>query len=153
MNNYNAVQEVLAGLQSSALFRLKQTWKSVSERCLDTYLELQRDVSREMGYCRLRRLHRDMHPTGIPSHGVHFTDLTFISDGNSDFLNGGFCVNFFKCQRAAEVMRELERPRSERYSFEAMPHVQRFLETAPAWDEERCYEQSLRFEEWKGRAK
>ena len=150
MNNYNAVKEVMVALHSTAIFRLKQTWQNVSSRYMERYHELHRNVSGEMSYSRLRSLHRDMRPPCIPFYGLHLTDLTFISDGNSEFLRGGFCINFYKCRKLGEVMRELEPSSSERYSFESLPHVQRFLATAPAWDEEQCYQQSLRLEEWKG---
>ena len=147
MKNYNSVTEVIFALSSPSLHRLKRTWRSVSAPYRDMHGALHLMSSRDQGYKNLRSLHRDIGSPGIPYVGLYLTDLTFISDGNTPFYKGGFCINFLKCWKEAVVMRDLERPQRERYRFVPLPHVQRFLETAPAWDEDRCHQQSILLED------
>ena len=107
---------------------------------------LEEIFSRHNGFRELRRAMQGASAPSIPYYGFYLTDLTFVEDGNPTYLGTGHCINFNKYRLAAHVLRELEGHQRERYRFDPLPHVQRFLETAPKWDEDQCHGHSVRLE-------
>jgi len=80
----------------------------------------------------------------IPYLGVYQTDLTFIEDGNPDFLDNGY-INFFKRRLVAEVIRELQIYQHKGYAFSSVESIVHWLSLQEQTniDEETVYNVSL----------
>lgn len=75
--------------------------------------------------------------------------LTFIQDGNKDFIskeNG--IINFGKRQKTAEVIREIQGYQAKQYNLAPVDQVQAFIEQSLASIEEKAdyWEKSLEIE-------
>jgi son of sevenless len=53
-------------------------------------------ISAKFQYANYRKYVKEMTPPAIPFLGVYLTDLTFIEDGNQDFLPDSHLINFDK---------------------------------------------------------
>lgn len=90
MNNFNAVFEVVAGLNLGPVTRLTKTWESLPKKYLDIWDSLNQVVSNKSSYKMYRSLLvavRESSGTDpiIPYLGLNIQDLTFAEDGNSTF--------------------------------------------------------------------
>lgn len=71
--------------------------------------------------------------------GVYLTVLTFIQDGNKDFIskeNG--IINFGKRQKTAEVIREIQSYQAKQYNLSVVDQVQTFIEQSLASVDEKA---------------
>jgi hypothetical protein len=93
-NNYDVTMSILAGLNQSAVHRLKHTKEEMPKTVLQTYNDLQSALSSNASYKEYRALLARTVPPCIPYLGVFLTDLTFIEEGNPDYING--LINFSK---------------------------------------------------------
>jgi len=140
-NNFNALMEILSGLQSSSIFRLRQTWDGLGTKQIQTYEEL-KDLMTRQGNFKLRKHVKTCNPPLIPYLGVYLTDLTFIEDGNPDRLEGGL-INWVKRQRYAAVLKDIQQYQQTPYCLEEVPFIQEYLLRYEPLDEDQCYKLSL----------
>ena len=84
LRNYNAAQEVSAGLALAAVHRLKVTKAALPAEAIAQYDALQALVSIDGNRKAYRHALLSATPPCIPYLGVYLTDLTFIEDGNKD---------------------------------------------------------------------
>ncbi|GAN01947.1 conserved hypothetical protein [Mucor ambiguus] len=93
LNNFNTLMAVLAGINSAAVLRLKQTRLAVQckNRALyDQYLALETLMSSERSFCRYRAALKEiMHVPGIPYLGIHIQDLVSLGEANKDYKANG----------------------------------------------------------------
>lgn len=88
-------------------------------------------------------------PPCIPFLGIYLQDLTFIEDGNPDYLRkSNNLINFAKRQKVAEVIRELKQFQSFAYNFHTLQELQDFIQAQLncEHDVEKLYERSLQLE-------
>ncbi|KAF7726579.1 hypothetical protein EC973_008624 [Apophysomyces ossiformis] len=86
-NNYNTLMAVLAGINSAAVLRLKQTHELLSEKKIYKQLQsLERLMSSDSSY---RLALKQSEPPGIPYLGIHSQDLVSMSEANKDFKADG----------------------------------------------------------------
>ena len=78
LQNYNALMAIVAGLNGSAVHRLKKSWDLVPPKKLAAFEELQAATSQQNNYATLRNLLHTADPPCIPYLGMYLTDLTFI---------------------------------------------------------------------------
>lgn len=94
-----------------------------------------------------REMVHSVNPPCIPFLGIYLQDLTFIEDGNSDYLkrNTVSLINFAKQQKSAEVIREIKQFQSPQYAFHRVPELQQFIidNLEKSGDVEKLYERSL----------
>jgi son of sevenless-like protein len=69
--------------------------------------------------------------------GVYLSSLTFIEQGNADFLPNGQ-IHFFKCRLMAEVLKEIQQYQQSPYKFEKIqatssPEIQEFYSQLTAF--------------------
>jgi hypothetical protein len=90
-----------------------------------------------------------VNPPCIPFLGIYLQDLTFIEDGNPDYLkNNSKLINFAKQQKSAEVIREIKQFQSPPYILELIPELQEYikLQLDNSRDIDFLYERSLELE-------
>lgn len=97
-------------------------------------------------FTEYRVIVHSVNPPCIPFLGIYLQDLTFIEDGNPDYLRkSNNLINFAKRQKAAEVIRELKQFQSFAYNFHTIPEFQDFIQVNldESHDVDRLYERSL----------
>jgi len=112
LQNYDALRAVLTALNSSAVYRLKFAWQSVSKSAMHQFEELKRlfDISKNSK--NYRCMFRDCLPPAIPYFGLFLQDLVFIEEGIEkrqqvdDFKEHGAFINFNKSVRTADRIKE-----------------------------------------------
>lgn len=100
-------------------------------------------------FTEYRLIVHSVNPPCIPFLGIYLQDLTFIEDGNPDFLRKSHnLINFAKRHKAAEVIREIKQFQSFAYNFHSIPEFQSFIKynLEQSHDVERLYERSLQIE-------
>ncbi|KAI9190231.1 hypothetical protein H9P43_001664 [Blastocladiella emersonii ATCC 22665] len=131
LQNFNAVTAVVAGLTMGPVRRLDKTWKSFNQKhpkSSEAFTKLSDVVSTSGQYLNYRRMIKAVHPPCIPFLGVFITDLTFIEDGNPDYLPENHLINFEKRRKVAAIIEEITRwQRSCRYHLYPVPALQKFL--------------------------
>ena len=84
INSFNAVQEIVAALNSASVYRLKLTWGQLKGKTEELWRRTQESLSKEANWKKFREVLAQCDPPCIPYLGVYLTDLTFIEDGNKD---------------------------------------------------------------------
>lgn len=100
-------------------------------------------------FTEYREIIHSVNPPCIPFLGIYLQDLTFIEDGNPDYLRkSSTLINFAKRQKAAEVIRELKQFQNFAYNFHTIPEFQEFIKSKldQSHDVEKMYERSLKLE-------
>ncbi|KAJ3158322.1 Son of sevenless 2 [Geranomyces michiganensis] len=114
LKNFSTLMAMIAGLNKAAISRLKQTFKEVGSKNLKKLNEMERLMTAEGSY-RNYRAHMktvDMPscfgsrlPSTRPCSGVYLIDLTYMEDGNPDFI--AHRINFTKRQMISGVINEI----------------------------------------------
>lgn len=144
LNNLNSAIEIIAGLGSSAVHRLKKTWALVSPVRMGALDELRQVASTQNNYKLYRdRLHNVELPC-LPYLGVYLTDLTFIHDGTPDNKDG--LIYFAKRAALAKVVKEIRMYQQVGYCLRGVPAIQAYLYRLDRLTEDECFELSLKHE-------
>ncbi|AOW04453.1 uncharacterized protein YALI1_D28150g [Yarrowia lipolytica] len=149
INNFSSMTAIISALYSSTIHRLKKSWELVSARTMASLENMNKLMNSTRNFNEYRDMLHLVNPPIIPFFGVYLTDLTFVADGNPDFIKGEpKLINFSKRTKTAEIVREIQQYQSIPYSFQELPEVQqrvaaRFKE-APSIDDQ--YETSLALE-------
>jgi len=72
LNNYNAMMEIISGLQCSAIFRLKHTWAACNKSYIKKYEEIHALMSRERNFQKVSHAH-NTHTHAQHTHNTHTT--------------------------------------------------------------------------------
>lgn len=147
LNNFNAMMEIISGLQNSAVFRLKLTWGALPNKYNKSYTDMHQIMSREQNYKNARAFLHNVDPPCIPYLGVYLTDLTFIEDGNPDNLPDNDYINFIKRQKVSQVISEIQQYQNTPYCLEDVQFIRDYLCSVESLDENTCYQMSLEREE------
>jgi len=144
LNNFNGIMEVMTGLQTSAVHRMKKTWAGLSKRRMRDYRELKMLLSSDGSQKNLRDALHLLNPPCVPYLGMYLTDLTFIEDGNPDMLGG--LVNFDKRYLLARVISEIQLYQHPPYSLRSVHEIQSYLQFLHAISPDNLYDLSLEVE-------
>jgi hypothetical protein len=78
LNNYNAMMEIISGLQCSAIFRLKHTWAACNKSYIKKYEEIHALMSRERNFQKVSHTAHThtahTHTAHTHTHTTHDTD-------------------------------------------------------------------------------
>eukprot|EP01114_Cavostelium_apophysatum_P014401 TRINITY_DN3730_c0_g1_i1.p1 TRINITY_DN3730_c0_g1~~TRINITY_DN3730_c0_g1_i1.p1 ORF type:complete len:644 (-),score=209.08 TRINITY_DN3730_c0_g1_i1:151-2082(-) len=153
-NNYNGLMEILAGLRSASIHRLKKTWAKIEPAKIKSFEEMLDLMTPDGNYSKIRtHLLWSVTPPCLPYLGVFLTDLTFLEDGNPDNYNDGL-INYDKRRRISQVVKTLSNYKSQVYSFHTVPIIKGFLLAGGEYvDENKCYKLSLEIEPRDGKVK
>ena len=148
LNNFNGLMEVLASLEGSAIRRLKLSWAELPQADADKLEELAALMKPEKNFKDYRA--RIVAATGkpwIPYLGLHLTDLTFVDDGNSTWMdNGSSVVNLQKSVMSAQCVRTvLDSAKIDYYGIRPMNSIQKLLVNVSnsVFDDNEIYRLSL----------
>ncbi|KAL9647807.1 hypothetical protein ABK040_001333 [Willaertia magna] len=144
LNNFNAIFEIISGLQNSAVHRLKKTWEGLKTKYKNRYDELYQLISGDNNFRAIRHAILYVKPPCIPYIGVFLTDLTFIEDGNKDVLNDK--INFIKRRKLAMLIRDIQTYQQTPYYFHTVPELQEKLKEIRHSTDQELYKISLEFE-------
>ncbi|TIC09657.1 ras GEF [Wallemia mellicola] len=145
LNNFSTMAGIIAGINSPPIRRLKRTWDQVSQKALNIHQSLDTTIDSTKNFANYKQLLRNINPPCVPFLGVYLTYLTFITDGNPDFLKdaerggqqltsppgGGSgslpLVNFAKRQMAADLISEIQQYQATPYNFTPIPQISKFV--------------------------
>ncbi|KAI8063778.1 ras guanine nucleotide exchange factor domain-containing protein [Gongronella butleri] len=149
LNNFNTCMAILSAFDNSAVGRLKRTWELVGTRTSQVLSNIRRLMGANRNFTEYRAIIHSINPPCIPFLGIYLQDLTFIEDGNSDYLKTSkHLINFAKRAKTAEVIREIQQYQSTYYQLTSVDELQNFIQTnlQSTRDEEALYSESLRLE-------
>ncbi|GAA5805684.1 hypothetical protein HPULCUR_011207 [Helicostylum pulchrum] len=149
LNNYNTCMAILSAFDNSAVGRLKKTWMMSNRSTTQALAQIRKLMGANRNFTEYRLIVHSVNPPCIPFLGIYLQDLTFIEDGNPDFLRkSNNLINFAKRHKAAEVIREIKQFQSFAYNFHSIPEFQSFIKSnlEQSHDVERLYERSLQIE-------
>ncbi|KAJ3427944.1 guanine nucleotide exchange factor [Anaeramoeba flamelloides] len=145
LNNFNGLMAIIAGLDNSAIFRLKHTWDEVSKQLKDKFVALKEIMKSSGSYSNYRQYLHSINPPCIPYLGVYLTDLTFKEDGNKDFI--GNLINFTKRRLVYENIRELMQYQQSSYNLIEVHQCKvLLLQLQEVLNKDDCFSISLKYE-------
>ena len=84
--NFNAMMAVLAGINNSAVYRLKHTRALLPGRARAVLRRIGALLSHEHGWRVYRAALASCPRPALPYLGIHLTDATFVHQGNKDYV-------------------------------------------------------------------
>eukprot|EP01116_Phalansterium_solitarium_P023202 TRINITY_DN8008_c0_g1_i1.p1 TRINITY_DN8008_c0_g1~~TRINITY_DN8008_c0_g1_i1.p1 ORF type:complete len:209 (+),score=52.52 TRINITY_DN8008_c0_g1_i1:372-998(+) len=141
LNNSNAVMEIISGLETSSVQRLKLTWRELSSQSWKLYVSLSALASMKDNFKTCRQLLANSKPPCVPYIGVYLKDLTSIDECNASAL--GELINFDKLDMQAKLIGRVISMQHFSYDFQPIPEVQNFIKDAAVLTEDSLYETSL----------
>eukprot|EP00009_Paramoeba_aestuarina_P001298 CAMPEP_0201510600 /NCGR_PEP_ID=MMETSP0161_2-20130828/3219_1 /ASSEMBLY_ACC=CAM_ASM_000251 /TAXON_ID=180227 /ORGANISM="Neoparamoeba aestuarina, Strain SoJaBio B1-5/56/2" /LENGTH=867 /DNA_ID=CAMNT_0047905791 /DNA_START=89 /DNA_END=2692 /DNA_ORIENTATION=- len=156
LNNFNGMMEILSGINSSPVRRMKKTFEGIGKSYTKRFTVIENLLAHAHSYRNYRAHLKSIIPPCIPYLGVSLTDLTFILDGNPDYVENDL-VHFFKWRKVSEIIRELKDYQTAQYQLVSSPAISLFLRslTLKTHSEDECYDWSTKVEpkNQKGHAK
>ncbi|CDZ96560.1 Ras1 guanine nucleotide exchange factor [Phaffia rhodozyma] len=152
INNFSCMASIIAGLVSSPISRLKRTIELLSSKTIATRDALIKLVDSERNFGAYKERLAKSNGPAVPFLGVYLTYLTFIEDGNQNFLPGNKkLINFSKRTMTACIMKEIQSFQLGRYNFALAPPIQAYLHEHLAADhhvrsDQQLYERSKALE-------
>ncbi|GAM21916.1 hypothetical protein SAMD00019534_050910 [Acytostelium subglobosum LB1] len=147
MNSWNTLMNVMLGLNLGSVQRLKKTWESLPKNIMELYEQLLKETTATQNYSNYRRsLATHSNYPCMPCLAVYLRDLTFIEDGNSDYLENGF-INFTKMKMISKVLKEIYRYQLAPYHFLKVDSIQAMLTSGLVLDDKQLYKASAMREE------
>eukprot|EP01132_Coremiostelium_polycephalum_P001190 gene1190-1503_t len=141
LNNFNAVMEILSGLNLTPVFRLKKTWETLPRKYLATFRHLNSLMAPKSNFKVYRDVLHTKNPPCLPFLGVYLTDLTFIEEGTPDTLENGL-INVVKRVQIASVIKEILQFQQLQYAFTPVPVIRDYLLQVNGLQERALYKQS-----------
>jgi hypothetical protein len=148
-NNFNTCMAILSAFDNSAVGRLKRTWEMVGARTNHIVSHIRKLMGANRNFNQYRALIHSVNPPCIPFLGIYLQDLTFIEDGNPNFLKTSKdLINFAKRAKTAEVIREIQQYQTMGYQFRTVEEIQTFVieNLHSSRDEDQLYKESLKLE-------
>jgi len=120
-----------------------------NKNTIQTLAQIRKLLGANRNFTEYREIIHSVNPPCIPFLGIYLQDLTFIEDGNPDYLHkSSNLINFAKRQKTAEVIRELKQFQNFAYNFHTIPEFQDYIKGQLDQDRDvdRLYERSLKLE-------
>ncbi|KAG8688611.1 hypothetical protein FRC08_011346 [Ceratobasidium sp. 394] len=130
---------LIAGLNSPPIRRLKRTWEAVPQRWTGVLDDVESTLDSGKNFTGYKQRLKQVDTPCVPFLGVYLTVLTFIQDGNKDFISKeDGIINFGKRQKTAEVIREIQGYQSKHYNLTPVDPIQTFIEQSLASIDEKA---------------
>lgn len=118
LRNYNAVTAiVVAALNSAPVRRLEGTKELIPPEYLSWMHKMENLMDSRGNHKKYRETLRTSPTPTVPYFGIYLKDLTFISDGNPDYLKGGV-INLSKRRQVYVLLEEIHRFQKKRYNIQ-----------------------------------
>lgn len=150
LGNFEGMKAVFSGLQSTAIYRLKDSWDCITEEDKKIEQQLNELCDNARNFAKLREVMKIAIAPCIPYIGSTMGDLVFTEDGNK---TGGKndLVNWFKIRQIGNLIKEIMIKQAVGYPFERYEALLVYYENAPKLDnEDQLYELSLNLEKKRG---
>jgi len=147
LNNFSTLFAFVAGLSNPSIARLAATKRELQQKSIDDLNLLEEFVSPESNFKMYRGMLKELalnscqSPT-IPYIGLYLKDLTFIEDGNPDFV-GNNLINFEKRNLVSRVILEIMRYQQRPYNLLVVPRIRSFLKNLPRKPDKELFKLSL----------
>jgi len=153
-NNFNCCQEIIAGFGSAAVHRLHKTWARIQKnepKLIAQFNDIREIMSNSKSFHKYRNELNNVNPPCLPYLGVFLTDLTFIEDGNRDYLittdGRTDIINFEKMRKVATVIEKIRIYQPVPYNFEKVPVIYDFIQhNLPHIEDTNAFELSRQIE-------
>eukprot|EP01117_Protostelium_nocturnum_P014005 TRINITY_DN5285_c0_g1_i1.p1 TRINITY_DN5285_c0_g1~~TRINITY_DN5285_c0_g1_i1.p1 ORF type:complete len:945 (+),score=355.88 TRINITY_DN5285_c0_g1_i1:302-3136(+) len=150
LGNFNGVLEVLSSLNSSAVFRLRQTWDLLPPKSVSIFNSLNKIMNPEGHYSAYKEAIKKCHPPIVPQMGLTLTDILMIDEGNPTYLAENNFVNIGKLELLSNNVKDIINNARQPYSLLKHDKIYEFLTKEKHVEEERdLYNMSLQREERK----
>ncbi|KAF8249688.1 ras GEF [Wilcoxina mikolae CBS 423.85] len=148
LNNFSTLTAILAALQTASIHRLRRTWEHVPAKSQITLEGLNRLMGATMNFAEYREMLHIVNPPCVPFLGVYLKDLTFVADGNDDFIRGTELINFGKRVKAANIISEIQQYQAVPYPLTSVSELQDYIISSmqSARDVNEMYSVSLSLE-------
>jgi len=133
LNNFSTLMSFLAAFNNSAVSRLKFTKQLIPKRAMDTLKELELTMSVDGSSKRYREALHNCNPPIIPYLGTYLSDLTFMDEGNPDFING--LINMGKRMLSYKTIAEIQRYQQVGYSLKKVDMISKHVQDIPHREE------------------
>lgn len=132
LNNFSTMAAIMAGLNSTPIIRLKRTRDSLSSKTIALMDDLDSTLDSGRNFTAYRELLKRVVPPAIPFLGVYLTYLTVLEE-NSDWLPHPTdpdrkLINFFKRQRSAEIIREIQQYQATPYNLAPVESIRKVID-------------------------
>ncbi|KAJ6231325.1 ras guanine nucleotide exchange factor a [Anaeramoeba flamelloides] len=145
MNNYDYLMATVAGYTNSAVKRLKLTIAEVPKNVSKYLVEFKNLFTHAQGYKEYRDHLDKTEPPVVPYLGVFLTDITFISSGSPNKIDG--LINFSKRKLLYNVVSKIQEYQRVPYKFQYVHQIQVLLrKPLKGQSEKELYQISLKRE-------
>jgi len=146
-NNFDGVMQVLGGLNRACVRRLKKTWDELSSSELALVEELEDLMHYTGSFQKYRKVLDESEAPCLPYFGLFLTDITFIEDGNPDYVHDGL-INFGKQEMLSKVLSKIRfyQNTCELYRWDKNPQFYHKLTNLKKLSEEEAYKLSMKIE-------
>lgn len=149
LNNFHSSKAILSGLQSAAVYRLNQTWMTITRKDKLTYERLEQLFSENENRLKLRMQLDEARLPCIPYLGMYLTDLTYLDTVHPQ--TGG--LDNVRSQKMNNIIRVIAEFQQSNYDeLEEIPYIMNYLNSVNYIDElqkfmeDRNYKLSLEIE-------
>ncbi|KAJ1506464.1 hypothetical protein HMI54_005062 [Coelomomyces lativittatus] len=155
-NNFNTCMAIIAGLNNASVLRLKETWRELSSKSLNTYRGLESLFSQSHNYSQYRQvlaaLDRDRKTPFVPFFGLFMKDLYFFNENPIFPVQSG--IDFTKIQSIVSLLVSLHAWQSIPYFPHDVPSPEKeYCSNMRALNESSLYKYSCLCEGKKGETK
>jgi len=144
MNNFNTMVAIVAGINAAPVHRLKWTKEEVVKGNWPLFAECDRLTSSQSAYKAYRTALNQARQPCLPYLGVFLTDLTFIEDGNPDYINE--LINFAKRTMIYNVISKIQELQMLPYNFYPIYQIWEYIKNFPSIEEAELFSLSLQIE-------
>nr|XP_018261262.1 uncharacterized protein I303_05698 [Kwoniella dejecticola CBS 10117]OBR83420.1 hypothetical protein I303_05698 [Kwoniella dejecticola CBS 10117] len=89
LNNFSSMAGIVAGLNSAPITRLKRTKELLSAKTQGMKSDLDKTLDSTKNFANYRDMLKTINPPCVPFFGFYLSALTFIEDGNKNFIQPG----------------------------------------------------------------
>ncbi|KAF8469219.1 ras guanine nucleotide exchange factor domain-containing protein [Kalaharituber pfeilii] len=127
LNNFSTLTSIISALGAAPIHRLKRTWDHVPTRTTAILENMKVLMGTTLNFNEYRECLHLVNPPCVPFLGVYLKDLTFVADGNPDFIKGTELINFGKRAKTAAIIREIQQYQSVPYPLQSIQELQDYI--------------------------
>jgi len=147
LGNFNALMAIVAGLNNFSVQRLRKPWEMLAVKTREIFQKLERVMAPQKNFELYRRELEKRTPPLIPYMGMYLRDITYVYDGNSDYLDEEkTLINLEKLTLASAILSDIQKFQSVPYDIPVDDALRAYLLNVKYLDEEALHTRSLECE-------